>query len=142
MIIPAILIAVLSAVGSIIHKIICEKISGETVLIMTTIINIIVMSLYSSYHTDKLSVDYHKINYNLILLLLFMTIGCTLFANILYTKLLEKNKTPYKIGLITSLSPLISMYFSHIIFNNKLNKKSIIGSLIVVLGISLIITEF
>jgi drug/metabolite transporter (DMT)-like permease len=134
MIIPSFGVAILSSLYTIIYKIISNKLSVESVLILSTYINLILTIIYTYYHKEKLYTDINNIDIATILLLLFMTIGCGGTIKVFTNKLMHYNK-PFKIALITSISPLLTMYLSHFIFNEQINNNLIIGSLITLFGI-------
>jgi len=142
MIILALFIAFLSSVSSIINKLLGFTFCNETIILISGIINLILLIIFSYFKKEKIinDLEMDKFTPSVLLLFLITTIGCSLISTITYNYIINLHP-PHRISTMLSVTPVFTMILSYYILETNITKHSIIGTLIVLIGIFIIILE-
>jgi drug/metabolite transporter (DMT)-like permease len=140
MIIWGLFIALLSSMSSLIHIHLKKKINIETIIILTNIIYLIAISCYYYSKKDIIKNDILNIDNETIFMLFLLTLGCQILSTIIYNYLIAYYPV-YKISTIVSISPLITMLLSYILYKTHVSIKSAIGCLIMIIGLIIISSD-
>lgn len=106
-----ILVALLWGIQPIVLKGLVNKLSPESILALTTILNFLFIFFYILFNRKTISSDYQKIDSYDLLKLFLLTLICSFVANILYFNLLGNHEPSIIIALVYS-APIFTILLS------------------------------
>lgn len=128
----SLVISVLWGVQPIMCKNLLENMSHTSVMLITSIIDIICVVLYAIYHQDDIKTD--KITKNNFLALLFISVFTIFLTSIMYYNILKDNKSSI-VTALTYTAPIFTLLAGYITLEEQVKIKDIFGILLIVVGV-------
>lgn len=131
-----IVIAIVSGIQPLLLKYIIKKnIQRKYILFYVTLINLLMYMIYYTFinKNDETSDANHITHIDTLLLFLFYTIVCITLHNILYIQAID-NENIISYNALLYISPMITLIIGYFLLNEDITLKSMIGSILIVLG--------
>ncbi len=134
----ALVVALLWSISPIVHKsILSAGISRETVLVLTGLLYFPCILAYGLIYHKRIITDIPKITKTQWALLICLTVMSGLIGNILYFWLLKHNDS-YVVTALAFCSPIFTLVLAYWLLHEKITPVSVIGVLLIVLGVGCI----
>lgn len=132
------LISLLWGLSPILTKERMSKIDYEIILLLDIFLYFILIFFYILYKNESIKERLLKIDLKTLLITLFAGIFCTFIPGYLYVYCLDKSDNTAIVCAIVGISPLFTLIISYLYLNEKITLASIMGILLIVIGIVII----
>jgi len=133
----ALFVSLLWGFSPIIHKIMINKYSPASIMLLTATVNFICVLFYFFIHYKKVNSDYASSTNHDILLLGFTTCFTIFLANIIYYTIL-KNHESYIVSALVYSSPMFTLLLAYFLLKENVNYYGFFGVCSIVFGVMLI----
>jgi len=130
-------ISIMWAISPIIQKYVLNSLVKETIILISSFCYFCCVALYSIYNHSIICENITKVKLKHFLLILLAAITGAFLPNILFLKILKKNKTSI-VTALTYTSPLFTVLFAYFFLRERMNVKIFIGILFIIFGVILI----
>lgn len=127
------LIAFLSGLMPILHKTLLNKFNPMSVLIFIGLTYTFPLFFFSLAHIDTIKTDLAKMNSTDAAYIVFASIVCVFFANILYYNILKKHKS-YIVATLINTTPLFTLIIAVGFLKERLNAVGLLGVILIIMG--------
>jgi drug/metabolite transporter (DMT)-like permease len=132
------LISFLWGLSPILTKTRMDKIDYEIILLMDIFLYFILIFIYLLYKNKNIKKSILNIDKSTLFITLFAGIFCTFIPGYLYVYCLKETDNTPIVCAIVGISPLFTLLISYLYLKEKITLSSIIGILLIVLGIVII----
>jgi hypothetical protein len=123
--IPALAVAVITAVQIAIQKHVVQKLSHHMIFVIGAIVYSIMTLFYIAHHQDHLSAQMEKLAVPLVIILIFASV-LGFLANMMYTGLIRHGQIAV-VSALTSTVPIFVAVIAFLVLGEALNPKQLAG---------------
>lgn len=134
----ALFVSFLWGIHPVLAKHLLKKFSIVSVLSFNNVLYFLAMIIFSLMNYNTVVNDFKRIDSNDALILLFVGLVSSFFANLLYYFVLESHESSLVSALVYS-SPIFTLLFAYFFMKEKINLLGVLGILLIVLGVVCII---
>jgi len=132
----AVFVAFLWGIPPLFHKLLLKKINFKSIMLVSSIINTIIVCIFSFFNRKEILEDKHVWKLKSIIYIGILVFTTVFLANIFYFTVLKSNPS-YIVSVIVYSAPIFTLIGAFFL-KEKITRVSLVGALLIISGIILI----